>query len=110
MDVSPRGLRAFRNPRASRRQQSDLVTLAHIKEQPRLSLGSCAPPWMTEELKGISLEVGHRPCCTNPVGNSLREASMIAGRHEQLAPTKYKTTNWSPYNDSLRPPGSLAIR
>jgi hypothetical protein len=32
MDVSRRGLRAFRNRPASRRQRSDLVTLAHIKE------------------------------------------------------------------------------
>jgi len=40
MNVCPRGLRAFRSRPASRRQQSDLVTLAHIKEQSRLSLGS----------------------------------------------------------------------
>ena len=32
MDVSPRGLRAFRSRPASRRQRSDLVTLAHIKD------------------------------------------------------------------------------
>jgi putative transposase len=32
MDVSPRDLRALRNCPASRRQRSDLVTLAHIKE------------------------------------------------------------------------------
>jgi putative transposase len=40
MDVSTRGLRAFRNRPASRRQRSDMVTLTHIKEQSRLSLGS----------------------------------------------------------------------
>ena len=40
--VSTRGLRAFRSRPASRRQRSDLVTLAHIKEQSRLSLGSYA--------------------------------------------------------------------
>ena len=40
--VSPRGLRAFRNRPTSRRQRSDLVTLAHIKEQSRFSLGSYA--------------------------------------------------------------------
>lgn len=34
------GLRAFRSRPASRRQRSDLVTLPHIKEQSRLSLGS----------------------------------------------------------------------
>lgn len=56
MQVSPRGLRAFR----SRIQRSYLVTLAHIKEQSRLSLGSYGRPRMTEELKEIGLNVGHR--------------------------------------------------
>jgi hypothetical protein len=44
MNVSPRGLRAFRTRPASLRQRSDMVTLAHIKEQSRLSLGSYALP------------------------------------------------------------------
>ena len=60
MGVSSRGLRAFRSRPASRRQRSDLVTLAHIKEQSRLSLGSYGRPRMTEELKEIGLNVGHR--------------------------------------------------
>jgi transposase InsO family protein len=60
MNVSSRGLRAFRSRPASRRQRSDLVTLAHIKEQSRLSLGSYGRPRMTEELKEIGLNVGHR--------------------------------------------------
>jgi len=50
MEVSARGLRAFRSRPASRRQRRDLVTLAHIKEQSRLSLGSYGRPRMTEEL------------------------------------------------------------
>jgi transposase InsO family protein len=60
MAVSPRGLRAFRSRSASRRQRSDLVTLAHIKEQSRLSLGRYGRPRMTEELKEIGLDVEHR--------------------------------------------------
>ena len=60
MDVSPRGLRAFRSRPASRGQRSDPVTPAHIKEQSRLSLGSYGRPRMTEELKEIGLDVGHR--------------------------------------------------
>ena len=51
-----RGLRAFRNRPANRRQRSDLATLAHIKEQSRLSLGSYGRPRMTEELKEIRSE------------------------------------------------------
>ena len=60
MNVSPRGLRAFRTRSASRRQRSDMVTLAHIKEQSRLSLGSYGRPRMTEDLKEIGLDIGHR--------------------------------------------------
>ncbi len=71
MDVSPRGLRAFRNRPASRRQRSDLVTLAHIKEQSRLSLGSYGRPRMTEELKEIGLNIGHRR-----VGRLMRQNAI----------------------------------
>jgi len=75
MGVSPRGLRAFRSRPASRRQRSDLVTLAHIKEQSRLSLGSYGRPRMTEELKEIGLDVGHRR-----VGRLMRENGISVVR------------------------------
>ena len=68
MNVSSRGLRAFRSRPASRRQRSDLVTLAHIKEQSRLSRGSYGRPRMTEELKEIGLNIGHRS-----VGRLMRQ-------------------------------------
>ena len=73
--VSTRGLRAFRNRQASRRQRSDLVTLAHIKEQSRLSLGSYGRPRMTEELKEIGLDVGHRR-----VGRLMRQNGISVVR------------------------------
>ena len=60
MNVSPRGLRAIRHRPASRRQHTDMVVLAHIKEQSRLSLGSYGRPRMTEELKEVGVDVGHR--------------------------------------------------
>ena len=60
MNVSPRGLRAFRRRPASRRQHTDMVVLAHIKEQSRLSLGSYGRPRMTEEMKEVGVDVGHR--------------------------------------------------
>ena len=60
MNVSPRGLRAFRRRPASPRQRMDMVVLAHIKEQSRLSLGSYGRPRMTEELKEVGIVVGHR--------------------------------------------------
>ncbi len=60
MNVSPRGYRAYRSRPMSRRQRKDLIVLAHIREQFRLSLGSYGRPRMTEELKELGLEVGHR--------------------------------------------------
>ena len=72
MDVTPRGYRAWRSHPASRRQRKDLVLLAHIMEQHRLSLNSYGRPRMTEELKELGLDVGHRRVCqlsfkTDPV-------------------------------------------
>ena len=46
----------------------DMVVMAHIKEQSRLSLGSYGRPRMTDELKEVGVEVGHRR-----VGRLLRE-------------------------------------
>ncbi len=83
MDVSPRGLRAFRSRSASRRQRSDLVTLAPIKEQSRLSLGSYGRHRMTEELKEIGLNVGHRR-----VGRLMRQNGISVVRtHKTKATT-----------------------
>ncbi len=60
LDVSTRGLRAYRCRPASQRQRTDIIVLAHIKEQSRLSLGSYGRPRMTGELKEMGLNVGHR--------------------------------------------------
>ena len=60
MNVSPRGLPALCTRPASRKQRSDMVTLAHIKEQSRLRLGSYGKPRMTEGLKEIGLDIGRR--------------------------------------------------
>ena len=75
MNVSPRGLRAFRSRPASRRQHMDMVVLAHIKEQSRLSLGSYGRPRMTEELKEVGVDVGHRR-----VGRLMRENGIVVER------------------------------
>jgi putative transposase len=73
--VSTRGLRAFRSRPASQRQRSDLVTLARIKEQSRLSLDSYGRPRMTEELKEIGLDVGH----PLPAGDCLQSPIWSCG-------------------------------
>jgi putative transposase len=93
MEVSPRGLRAFRSRLASRRQRSDMVTLAHIKEQSRLSLGSYGRPRMTEELKEIGLDIGHRR-----VGRLMRQNGISVVRTR-----KYKVTTDSDHKFNIAP-------
>ena len=91
--VSPRGLRAFRSRPASRRPRSDLVTLAHIREQSRLSFGSYGRPRMTEELKEIGLKVGHRR-----VGRLMRQNSISVMRTR-----KHKVTTDSDHKFNIAP-------
>ncbi len=82
MNVSSRELRAFRSLPASRRQRMDMVVLAHIKEQSRLSLGSYGRPRMTEELKEVGMDVGHRR-----VGRLMRENGIVVERARKLKAT-----------------------
>jgi len=88
-----RGLRAFRSRPASCRQRSDLVTLAHIKEQSRLSLGSYGRPRMTEELKEIGLNIGHRR-----VGRLMRQNGISVVRTR-----KHKVTTDSNHKFNVAP-------
>jgi putative transposase len=88
-----RGLRAFRSRPASRRQRSGLVTLAHIKEQSRLSLGSYGRPRMTEDLKEVGLKVGHRR-----VGRLMRQNGISVVRTR-----KHKVTTDSNHKFNIAP-------
>lgn len=56
----------------------DMVVLAHIKEQSRLSLGSYGRPRMTEELKEVGVDVGH------PLPGSGLPANRERGRVGRL--------------------------
>lgn len=88
MDVSARGLRTFHSRPVSRRQRSDLVTRAHIKEQSRLSLGSYGRPRMPQELKEIGIDVAHRR-----VGRSMRQngiSVMRARKHKLTTDSDHK--------------------
>lgn len=60
----------------------DMVVLAHIKEQSRLSLGSYGRPKMTEELKEVDVDVGHRR-----VGRLLRENGIVVERTRKFTAT-----------------------
>jgi len=82
MDVSPRGFRAFRSRPMSQSQRTDMVLLAHIREQHKLSLGSYGRPRMTEELKELGFDVGHRR-----IGRIMRQNSISVVRTH-----KYKVT------------------
>ena len=85
MDVSPRGYRAYRSRPLSQSQRKDMVVLAHIREQFALSLGSYGRPRMTEELKELGLEVGHRR-----VGRLMGENGIEVKRNK-----KFKATSQS---------------
>nr|WP_321455390.1 IS3 family transposase [uncultured Cohaesibacter sp.] len=93
MEVSTRGFRAFCKRPASQRQRTDMIVLAHIKEQSRLSLGSYGRPRMTEELKELGLNVGHRR-----VGRLMRENGICVKRTR-----KYKATTDSNHGFNVAP-------
>ena len=68
MQVTSRGFRAWRSRPMSHRQRDDMVILAHVREQHRLSLQSYGRPRMTEELQELGLKIGHRR-----IGRLMRE-------------------------------------
>lgn len=70
-----------------------MVTLAHIKEQSRLSLRSYGRPRKTEELKKIGLDVGHRR-----VGRLMRQNGISVVRTR-----KYKATTDSDHKFNITP-------
>lgn len=93
MDVSPRGYRAYRSRPLSQSQRKDMVVLAHIREQFALSLGSYGRPRMTEELKELGLEVGHRR-----VGRLMGENGIEVKRNK-----KFKATTDSNHAFNIAP-------
>jgi len=70
-----------------------MVLLAHIREQHRLSLQSYGRPRMTEELKEIGLDVGHRR-----VGRLMRENDISVVRTR-----KHKVTTDSNHRFNIAP-------
>ena len=93
MDVSSRGFRAFRSRPISQSQRKDMVLLAHIREQHRLSLGSYGRPRMTEELKELGFDVGHRR-----VGRLMRQNGIAVVRTR-----KHKVTTDSNHKFNIAP-------
>lgn len=93
MQVTSRGFRAWRSRPMSRRQRDDMVILAHIREQHRLSLQSYGRPRMTEELQELGLQVGHRR-----VGRLMRENGIKIIRTQ-----KYRATTDSNHAFNIAP-------
>jgi len=77
----------------SQRQRDDMVILAHIREQHRLSLQSYGRPRMTEELQELGLKLGHRR-----VGRLMGEKGIKIIRTQ-----KYKATTDSNHRFNIAP-------
>ncbi len=93
MRVTSRGLRAWRSHPMSQRQRDDMILLAHIREQHRISLASYGRPRMTEELKELGFAVGHRR-----VGRLMSQNGIRVFRTY-----KYKATTDSVHNLNVAP-------
>jgi len=93
MNVSPRGYRAYRSRPISQSQRKDMVLLANIREQFRLSLCSYGRPRMTEGLKELGFDVGHRR-----VGRLMRQNNISVVRTR-----KYKATTDSNHKFDIAP-------
>jgi len=59
-----------------------MVLLAHIREQFALSLGSYGRPRMTEEMKELGFDVGHRR-----VGRLMQENGIEVKRNKKFKAT-----------------------
>ena len=77
----------------SQRQRGDMVILAHIREQHRLSLESYGRPRMTEELQEPGVKVGHRR-----VGRLMRDNGIKTIRTQ-----KYRATTDSNHAFNIAP-------
>ncbi len=80
--VTSRGYRAWQCRPVSQRQRDDMVLVAHIREQHKLSLHSYGRPRMTEELQELGFDVGNRR-----VGRLMRQNGI-----EAISTRKYKVT------------------
>lgn len=77
----------------SQRQRDDMVILAHIREQHKLSHHSYGRPRMTGELQELGLKVGHRR-----VGRLMSQNGIQAIRTR-----KYKVTTDSNHSFAIAP-------
>jgi transposase InsO family protein len=93
LQVSERGYRAWRGRPMSQRQRDDMVLLAHIREQHKLSHHSYGRPRMTEELAELGFKAGQRR-----IGRLMRVNGIVAIRTR-----KYKVTTDSNHTLAVAP-------
>ena len=93
LQVSARGYRAWYGRPMSQRQRDDMVLLAHIREQHKLSHHSYGRPRMTEELHELGFKAGQRR-----IGRLMRENGIVAIRTR-----KYKVTTDSNHTLAVAP-------
>ena len=93
MGVTERGLRAWKNRPPSPRQRRDMVLLAHIRDQHRLSLVSSGRPRKMEEMNELGLHVGQRR-----VGRLMRQNTIQVVRSR-----KFKRTTDSDHIFNIAP-------
>ena len=91
--VTSRGFRAWKARGLSQRQRTDMVVLAHIREQHRLCLGTYGRVRMTQELKEDGIDVGERR-----VGRFMAVNDIRIDRKR-----KYKLTTDSAHSLSIVP-------
>jgi putative transposase len=93
MNVSPRSYRAYHKRPMSRSQRTDMVLLAHIREQFAQSHNSYGRTRITEELKELGFQVGHRR-----VGRLMRQNGISVVRTR-----KHKVTTDSNHKFNIAP-------
>jgi transposase InsO family protein len=93
MNVSARGYRAYRTRPISQNQRTDMVLLAHIRDQFAQSHNCYGRVRMTEELKELGLQVGHRR-----VGRLMRQNGISVIRTR-----KHKVTTDSNHKFNIAP-------
>ena len=93
MNASTRGYRAYRTRPISQSQRTYMVLLAHIRDQFAQNHNSYGRVRMTEELKDLGLQVGHRR-----VGRLMRQNGISVVRTR-----KYKVTTDSNHKFDIAP-------
>ena len=93
MQVSSGGFRAWRTRPMSQRQRDDMVLLAHIRAQFKLSHYSYGRPRMTEDPRELGFDVSH-----HRVGRL-----MVQNGVSPIRTRKYKVTTDSNHNYNIAP-------